>query len=816
MAPGVQLLDGKVIADDGYGTDSSIVSGMQWAVDQGAKVVNLSLGGQDNPGLDPKEEAIARLSERALFVVAAGNSGDRPGTITSPGSAVQALTVGAVDKQDQLADFSSRGPTADGQSKPDVTAPGVDITAAQSTRSWEPQGNGYITMSGTSMATPHVAGSAALLLQQHPGWSGTQLKAVLTGSAKPNPLLNANQQGAGRVDLTRAVTASVVSEPGSLDFGTQLWPHTDDKPLSHTLTYRNYGTKPVKLRLSATGTDPKGGPAPAGMFSVKDSELTVPAGGSARTTASADTSRGGLDGAFGGTVTATGDGQSVRTGLVVVREVESYDVVLKHTDLNGAAPPSYSSFLAKLDRAEPGRYEFSNGTNGTVVRRLPKGDYQLESVVFGADDRLGLFVQPVVKVTGKTTIALDLRQAKPLAVTVPDPAARQVSGTIGYADDNARVASSWEFGGQTKVLTAALGSAGTSFRAQLNGVWRAPGTAGKSADYRLAFTRTGSWFTGFAHSVAQGELAEVKLRFGASVTGAKSMIRAVPYDDTGFALGMWQPIEETLPLTSTQYVSAKGYRWTWDASQTNAQGDYRLGYTTDMTAYKPGSSNALDFNTGVVGPSMEAGDHQSGATRYGNRIDANIQLFNDGSGHSGGSQVTGGFTRLESGGRVIAEADPGWIGAEVPDAAAVYHLSLEATRSPLDTSTSTKVAAVWAFTSALPPSDEPVTLPLSTVRLAPELSLSGTAWVGGTLKVPLHVGGTAAAPGQVAALVVKASYDGGRTWKAVVVNTDAKGARSVTVTHPAKAGTVSFQVYLKDTAGNTVRETITDAYRLVP
>ncbi|WP_405496821.1 S8 family peptidase [Streptomyces sp. NBC_00096] len=818
VAPGVQLLDGKVIADDGYGTESSIVSGMQWAVDQGAKVVNMSLGGQDGPGLDPKEEAIARLSDRALFVVAAGNRGNKPGTITSPGSAPEALTVGAVDKQDRLADFSSRGPTVDGVSKPDVTAPGVDITAAQSTQSWDPPGNGYISMSGTSMATPHVAGSAALLLQQHPGWSGAQLKALLTGSAKPDPVLNANQQGAGRVDLTRAVTASVVSEPGSLDFGTQAWPHTDDKPVAKTLTYRNYGTQAVKLRLSQTGTDPAGGPAPAGMFTLKDTELTVPAGGSASTTVTVDSSRGTLDGGFGGTVLAAGDGQSVRTGIVVVREVESYDVVLRHIDVNGAVPPGYSSAVTRIGRDEPGRIDFPGDPSGTSTLRLPVGEYQLESVVFNPDGRMAVFVQPVVKVSAKTAIVLDSRKAKPFAVTAPDPAARLVNAIVGYSDETAQVASAWVTDGQTPILTQALGSAGPRIKAQYTGVWKRPGAAGRNVDYRLAFNRTGSWFTGLKHTVTRAEVAEVKLSFGASVTGTQGLVYATPFDETGqFAIGGREPIQQGLPLASTQYVSAVGVRWSWEAAQLNAQGDYRANYLTDLTSYKPGSSNALDFNTGVVGPGMDAKDDQGAVTRYGDRIDANVELFRDGSGHRGGSAVSGGFTRLESGGELIAEgSESGWVGADVPAASAAYRLSAESTRAPEDTATSTKVAAVWTFTSARPASDEQVTLPLSTVRLSPELSLSGTARAGCALKVPLYVGGAAAAPGQVAALAVKVSYDGGRTWQPVTVSTDAKGARSVTVKHPATARAVSFQVDLRDKAGNTVRETITDAYRLVP
>ncbi|GHI82797.1 hypothetical protein Sxan_01610 [Streptomyces xanthophaeus] len=548
---------------------------------------------------------------------------------------------------------------------------------------------------------------------------------------------------------------------------------------------------------------------------VKDAELTVPAGGSATTTVTVDSRKGTADGTFGGSVLAAGGGQSVRTGLVVVREVESYDVTLRHKDVDGADAPDYATAIT-LTGPEPGRIDVPRDPDGTVVQRLPKGEYQLQSAVFSADGGTAVFVQPVLKVTARTTVTLDARKAKPFAVTAPNPAARLVSATVGYDDQAARVGSSWAVDGQTPLRTAALGPAGADLRAQYNGLWKVPGAGGEDVDYRLAFHRTGSWFTGLTRTVTRAEVAEVKLGFGASVTGARSQIWAVPLDESGFGIGVRDPIEQSLPLARTLYVSAGGVRWNWDASQLDAQGEVRISYSMQPVAFKAGVRHVLNFNTGVVGPDLGA-SAEAGATRYGDHIDANLQLFNDGSGHSGYSYVTGGFTRLESGGKVIAEgSESGWVSAEVPAGSAAYRLSAESSRSAEDTTTSTKVAAVWTFTSARPPGHEQVRLPLSTVRLAPKLSLSGTAPAGASLKVPLHLGGKAAETGRVASLTVKVSYDGGRTWKPLTVTADAKGARSVNVNHPAKAEAVSFQVDLKDTGGNTVRETITNAYRLAP
>jgi subtilisin family serine protease len=168
VAPGADLIVGKVLGNNGNGQNSWIIDGMEWAAEN-ADVVSMSLGSPDaSDGKDPVSQALNELSEEtgALFVVAAGNRGGQS-TIGYPGAADQALTVGAVSKTDQLASFSSRGPRlGDKAIKPDLTAPGVGIVAARSQYS---TGSGlYTSKNGTSMATPHVAGAAAILKQKYP------------------------------------------------------------------------------------------------------------------------------------------------------------------------------------------------------------------------------------------------------------------------------------------------------------------------------------------------------------------------------------------------------------------------------------------------------------------------------------------------------------------------------------------------------------------------------------------------------------------------------------------------------------------------
>jgi subtilisin family serine protease len=163
------------------------------------------------------------------------------------------------------------------------------------------------------MATPHVAGAAAILAQEHPDWSGDRLKAALTASTVPGAY-TVFEQGSGRVDVAAAIKQTVIADSTTLNFGTQLWPHTDDQPVRKTLTYRNLGAEDITLDLTATFKGPDGRAAPAGLFTLDRTRLTLPAGGGAEATATVNTKLGTLDGSYSGYVVATGGGQSVRRG----------------------------------------------------------------------------------------------------------------------------------------------------------------------------------------------------------------------------------------------------------------------------------------------------------------------------------------------------------------------------------------------------------------------------------------------------------------------------------------------------------------------
>ncbi len=234
VAPGATIMAAKALADNGSGRMSNVMAGLEWAAQNGADVLNLSLGSRGNSdgsdALSTMCNAIVDLGK--IMVVAAGNSGPRQSTIGSPGAAEQVITVGASDDQDSVARFSSRGPTADGRVKPDIVAPGSKIVAARAagTSVGQVVDEYYTTASGTSMATPHVAGLVALMLRAASGLGPADIKKMLMATSvdinvSANGLSEGDKfiQGDGRIDALTAVQYA--------DTGQQPPPHKPSLPV---------------------------------------------------------------------------------------------------------------------------------------------------------------------------------------------------------------------------------------------------------------------------------------------------------------------------------------------------------------------------------------------------------------------------------------------------------------------------------------------------------------------------------------------------------------------------------------------------------
>lgn len=177
----------------GTGFTSEVVNAMAMALERGAQVVNMSLGSEECQGgceVCPECRAVKHLSERGVLVaVAAGNSGPDSNTIGCPGCVEEAITVAAVDRDGRVAGFSSRGGSRF-PNKPNVAAPGVNIYSGTARGSLVDAGDpdagfGYAAISGTSMATPHVAGLLALLKHRSPAMTERDFKEVVRQRGGP-------------------------------------------------------------------------------------------------------------------------------------------------------------------------------------------------------------------------------------------------------------------------------------------------------------------------------------------------------------------------------------------------------------------------------------------------------------------------------------------------------------------------------------------------------------------------------------------------------------------------------------------------------
>ncbi|MGA5894197.1 S8 family peptidase [Streptomyces venetus] len=819
VAPGAKILNGKVLDDGGFGSDSEILAGMEWAVAEGADVINMSLGGGDTPAIDPMEAAVNKLSEEkgVLFAIAAGNEGEfGEQTIGSPGSAAAALTVGAVDDKDKLAPFSSRGPGLDGALKPDVTAPGVDITAASA------PGNqiagevgenppGYMTISGTSMATPHVAGAAAILKQQHPQWKYAELKGALTGSTKGGKY-TPFEQGSGRIQVDKAIKQSVIAEQGSVSFGVQQWPHTDDKPVTKELTYRNLGTKAVTLKLTSTATNPKGQAAPAGFFKLGATSVTVPAGGKASVPVTVNTKLGGtVDGAYSAYVTATGDGQSVRTAAAVQREIESYDVTVKHIGRDGAPTAGYITGLSGYTGLAEGRSYDTPTSSGTATVRVPKGSYLLEAVLAKDFDKfeggIDWLVQPKLNVTKNLTVTVDARKTESADIRVPEGQAKPLAATVGYLYEPAMTGTAFTLGSFTDIRLAHLGPDVTGGLSQ---TWYGQWAKGTGAEYDAVTTEKVKKIKGDkVRHFKSGDFATVKNALGAPAsgkTGGLFIVGETP-DDVVFG----ESPEQKLPGERTLYLSTSDkIKWTYDVLQFKGKDEegfpipeasYSLG---DPQSFKAGQTYKKTFNTAVFGPHLNA---DFGLFRDSNGIYGSLPLFADSAKHAGASDFTSAATTLyRNGTKVGSNGDPltGGEAFKVPAGDAEYKLTTSVKRSVKVAAASTRIDASWTFRSKK--TADLKQLPASTARFNAATGLDSKVPAGKTASVPVTVEG-AAKGSNLKSLSVYVSYDYGKTWK----KTDVKNGK-ISVKNPEKGKAISFHAKIADKKGNKSTISIYNAY----
>ncbi|WP_407563561.1 S8 family serine peptidase [Streptomyces sp. 184] len=445
VAYDARLLSGRVLDGEGQGRASWVIAGMQWATEQGADVVNLSLGGTapEYPENDPVVRALDTLAADTgtLFVVAAGNSGPYSGTIGTPGVAESALTVGAAGPAGNTPRFSSVGPTnGTFRAKPDLIAPGIDITGA---RAGGGTADPYTQMSGTSQATPHVAGAAALLLQKHPDWDWRRLKTALVttadgDAAEPRP----HSAGAGVLDLPGAAGETLQLSRGNVDFGYLRYPD-GDRPASVELTLTNHGTEPRTPSLTDLATERAGAPLADGAVTVAPAAVTVAPGATERVTVTL-TPEGVAPGVYSGAVVLTESGHdTVTLPLSFYLEPPRHDVDLTVLDRRGEPWAGGSFWLLNTAETYPetggGFRTVHLDENGRATARMLPGPLTMMAKVEtpaadGEPATVAFAGSPEVVVDADMSYTIDARKALPLRpATVEGADTRVRHASVHYA-----------------------------------------------------------------------------------------------------------------------------------------------------------------------------------------------------------------------------------------------------------------------------------------------------------------------------------------------------------------------------------------------
>jgi subtilisin family serine protease len=429
VAFGAHLLNGRVLNSQGEGETSWIIDAMEWAATNGASIINMSLGveGEYTDGTDPGSLAVDAISAKygTLVVVAAGNDGYHgSSTVSTPGTADSALTVGAVDSGDHLAGFSSTGPRfGDAALKPDVVAPGVDIIAARASGivAAQPFDDFYMYDSGTSMAAPHVAGAAAILKAARPDLTGPQLKAILMGSAQAagNPV---HSEGSGRIWIPGALAETVYASPASLSIGVFASPRPSQTPRTRTVTYTNPGDSPAVIHVGLSATASDGSAVPDGMVTLSTGTVTAPAHGTASVDVTIDP-QADDPGTYTGALTASGPGfAAVRTVLGFTIEPTLETMRIEATQPDGK--PVQDGSIATISGIDDPQFSQTvTFVDGAAQVRVPPGRYALLGWLVNASSPTNRFVDGFttftrdVDLTADTTVTLDGTKATPVHVT---------------------------------------------------------------------------------------------------------------------------------------------------------------------------------------------------------------------------------------------------------------------------------------------------------------------------------------------------------------------------------------------------------------
>ncbi|WP_224282062.1 serine protease [Streptomyces sp. LS1784] len=484
---------------------------------------------------------------------------------------------------------------------------------------------------------------------------------------------------------------------------------------------------------------------------------------------------------------------------------ETYTLTIKHLDRAGQPAGKYRTHVSGVFEAGGEEFLEQQDASGVTTVRLPKGRYLLDSTL-PADQGAGgpawtdWIVQPRLDLDRDTTVTVDARTTAPVDVRPPDGNARFLQSSMFVEVTHEGVTKSANVGNRSTNLR--VGHLGPETEAGAVKQWYDAHWATDTGGYLLGQTFSGTRaLTGLTRQYSTQELATLNIR-GAAGPGSTGTALLGVLPSNGTVAGA--PRVMKTPGTATFLVAPE--RGTWDIAVTvpGANDAAPTYYSADRIAVRAGTTTTHTFDGPVFGPALT---DRPAVSRDGDRITANVPLLADGDGHVPWTpSFDTAYTSLYRDG-VLVGAESGAAGRgefTVPPGKASYRLATTVTRKAA-TGATARVNASWTFASAT--TTGPTALPVSVVRFSPELSLTGTAAAGSPLRIPVTVQG-AAADGRTRSVTVSASTDGGASWTRLPLE-----AGAVTVQNPPAGTGVSLRAELTDADGNTLDQTITDAYR---
>lgn len=813
VAPAIDLLNGKVLGDEGEGRLSWVIAGMEWAVANDADIVNLSLAASPGESDDPVVQSLDALATGTdtLFVVAAGNSGWNgwsPQTVTSPGTADSALTVGAVNGRDAVAGFSGQGPTSGSyRTKPDLVAPGVAILGARAGARDEDL---YVPMDGTSMATPITAGAAALVKQQHPDWSWRQVRSALISSADhlPGPW----SSGAGRLALDHAVAVETTTAPSTLSPGPSL--HPSESPTTTTVTLTNTGLQPRTYTAADGQTAPSDGSnAPESALVVRPGTVTVAAGGTATVDVVFDPAQVADDFWHGHVDLAGDDGSLLRLPFSTYDEPERYWLDLTVLDrvgkpyAGGQVPllntDNGYSYTARLDDQGHARLRVAPGTYGAVAVLRTDEQGATTTTVAGV---------PAVEVRGDTALSIDARDALPVeAPSIREQRTRPTELSLVWQLTSSRGT------GHGDVLSPPIDDVleGRVFvspsepadpdRFTLMSRWRLePDARGQGTPdaYELVDVQDRLAVDAATLTAREvRELAQVTAHTYAPTADA-SVLRGL-VSSTPLTPGIVHWRQTSAPATETVLMTAdEDVHWGYDSDWLDE--DLWL-HSPRVAPHRAGSVVEHHFRRGLhVGVRPGSASHST----WGLFLEQGLT-----DGHLGGpvpqTWVRSASTTLYRDGDLVATYPDvfGWF--DVPTDRASYQAVGE-----VELSDGSRSETRWGFTSEASAPNAPDTeLPLLTVDYRPSVDGLGAARRGQDLRFDLRISHLHATdrPQRIEAARLQWSTDTGATWHDAFLRCTGAATFTGTVKGTAlrTARTVSVRLRASDTGDNTIDQTIT-------